>query len=418
MVDSVRASGGPQLNPIERHDENKPMTMPSSVAGQSSQPAMESETPVAMVLRQRPVAQRVESSRTSAANTAENAVARQRPGAVTNEDMLSLVAATFAKVFTGIIAASAAYRGMRNPMDFVEHPGQAIMGTLTLSQRADANTLSHGNSTVLSHFGQYIPGNSACYKAKAEVVFDLPSNIAGQFYSDSNEVKVAAYHSFGSHPNHHARHEFVHCYTHPDFMDKTKRTDNKALLEGVTEHITDKMPHAMWPLDRDASAYHKFKLDNGKTWTQAANEIEQKVGEETLIKAVFSGDRKAISDVSAAAASIYPKAYSNQVWNSIGIVTALRGTQELAECYVGALEANKVEIPNAYSKPYLPAAFLGDISTEDRQKMAEQAKACQERMGDVFNAAFFGFDKDGQKDALKAVREEVKMYWQPVLKEQ
>lgn len=88
MVDSVRASGGPQLNPIERHDENKPMTMPSSVAGQSSQPAMESETPVAMVLRQRPVAQRVESSRTSAANTAENAVARQRPGAVTNEDML------------------------------------------------------------------------------------------------------------------------------------------------------------------------------------------------------------------------------------------------------------------------------------------------------------------------------------------
>lgn len=307
---------------------------------------------------------------------------------------------------------------MRNPMDFVEHPGQAIMGTLTLSQRADANTLSHGNSTVLSHFGQYIPGNSACYKAKAEVVFDLPSNIAGQFYSDSNEVKVAAYHSFGSHPNHHARHEFVHCYTHPDFMDKTKRTDNKALLEGVTEHITDKMPHAMWPLDRDASAYHKFKLENGRTWTQAANEIEQKVGEETLLKAVFSGDRKAISDVSAAAASIYPKAYSNQVWNSIGIVTALRGTQELAECYVGALEANKVEIPNAYSKPYLPAAFLGDISTEDRQKMAEQAKACQERMGDVFNAAFFGFDKDGQKDALKAVREEVKMYWQPVLKEQ
>lgn len=418
MVDSIRTGSVPHFNPVEGRDERKPMAMPPSVSGQSSQPAMESETPVAMTLRQRPVAQRAESSRTSAANTAENAVARQRPGAVTNEDLLSSVAAIFAKVFTGIIAASAAYRGMRNPMDFVEHPGQAILGALTLSQRADANTLSHANSTVLSHFGKYIPDSSTCYKANAEVVFDLPSGLAGQFDLDNNKVKVAAYHHFGSHPNHHARHEFVHCYSHADFLNKKKHEENKELIEGVTEYITDKMPHDMWPLDKDQSDYHNLKLSNGKSWTEAAGEIEQKIGEETLLKAVFSGDRKAISDVSSAAASIYPKAYSSQVWNSIGIVTELRGTQELAECYVGALEANKVEIPSTYSKPYLPAAFLGDISVEDRQRMAEQARACQERMGDVFNAAFFGFDKDGQKDALKAVREDVKMYWQPVLKEQ
>ena len=302
-------------------------------------------------------------------------------------------------------------------MDFVQHPDQAILGTLKLSQRADANTLSRANNTVLNHFGQYIPDNSACYKAKAEVTFDLPSNTAGKFYMESNEVKVAAYHPLGSHPNHHARHEFVHCYTHPDFMDKNKYTKNEELYEGVTEHITDKMPHDMWPLDMDSSAYHEFKLSNGKTWTQAANEIEQKVGEETLLKAVFSGDKNAISDVSSAAANIYPKAYSTQVWNNIGLVTEMRGTQELTECYVGALAANEVEIPDTYSKPYLPVSFLDNISAQDRQQMAEQAKACQERMGDVFNAAFFGFDKDGQKDALKAVREDVKMYWKPVLKD-
>ncbi len=415
MVDSIGANSAVQQPAVDTHSDHKPMPMPASVADQSSQPAMNTASPVAMTIRQRPAARQAETatadSDRSPHRPAEN---RASPGTPSHESPSFL--SILGKVVTSLLAASAAYRGVRNPMDFVQHPGKAILGTITLGHRADASNIAHGNNSVINHFGKYIPNDSACYHTKAEVSFELPFGEAGNFNHDKNELKISAYRHFGAHPNHPAVHEFIHCYTHPDFRSETLTLHEQALFEGVTEHLTDKLPVGPWPLHLDDTSYHSNKLSNGKVWTQAAAEIEQKVGEETLLKAVFSGDKQAISDVSSAVASIYPKSFNKSTWNNIGLVTHMRGTQELAECYIGAMAANQVNIPDIFSKTYLPVFSLDDISTEQRQQMAKQAKACEERMGDVFNAAFFGFDKEGQRDALKAVREDVKMFWQPVLK--
>ena len=425
MVDGVQISVAQNHSvSAAQSDGQRAMTIAADDASLTCQPAMDSDSAMKMTLRRRPVTGDHERSHSMSQQTPSSSPSRADNMAQHHpqRDNSAGTVATMCKMLVGWLGMTAAYRGLKHPMDFLQHPKDAILGSITLSTRADEHTLAQANHTVLSHFGKYIPQSSSCYRTRTEISFDLPVGIAGQHIREGagheGLIKLKAYNAPGNDPGHTARHEFVHCYSHPDFVDTLKKTPYQtAINEGITEHLSDKMPQLPWPLDTDESLYHVDKIHNGKTFTEAASELEQKIGEDTLFKAFFSGDKKAIAELAAAATSVYPKDFSSQTWSNIAIVTRLKGVQQLAECYIGSLAANNIAVPGAiYSGGYLPVSFLSGLTAEQINSMQHQADECRQRIGaDIFDAAFYSFDTDSQRDYLKAMREEVKMHWRPVL---
>ncbi|SDW61936.1 hypothetical protein SAMN05444064_105113 [Pseudomonas syringae] len=326
----------------------------------------------------------------------------------------------FVKLMVGTLALSTGCRLTRHPEDFAKDPGGSIWAAMSLQHRSSQKDLDHGNRTVLERYGAYIPKDSKCFKAKADVTHDIPSGVAGQWNSKTQRVKLNPNIAFESHPAEVAGHEFIHCYTHPEFRERQINYPHwKALNEGLTTHLTEKLPppKRRLPIPLAKDPYHDFKLATGDSWPGAAKRIEGAVGEDTLLKAFFGGDDHAIGEVARASAQIYPKLASSRTEQELYRAGMLRGSQQLAECYAGALLASDQPLPESWTRNMLPVFSFSDMQPEQANKVKRQAEKSRERMGIVFDAAFFSPDLKTQRQALGMLREDLLMHWENVLSE-
>ncbi|GKQ29880.1 type III effector [Pseudomonas syringae pv. theae] len=351
-----------------------------------------------------------ENSGSAAADNNGAARARREPGI----DPVRL----FVKLMVGTLALSTGCRLTRHPDDFAKDPGGSIWAAMSLQHRSSQNDLDQGNRTVLERYGAYIPKDSNCFKAKADVTHDIPSGVAGQWNVKTRQVKLNPNIALESHPAEVAGHEFIHCYTHPEF--RGRHIDHrhwKALNEGLTTHLTEKLPtpKRLLPIPLAKDPYHGFKLATGDSWPAAAKRIEGAVGEDTLLKAFFGGDDDAISEVAKAAAQIYPRLASSRTEQELYRAGMMRGSQQLAECYAGALLASGQPLPESWSRNMLPVFSFSDMQPEQAKKAQLQAEQSHERMGIIFDAAFFSPDLKTQRQALGMLREDLLMHWENVV---
>ncbi|WP_367144290.1 type III effector [Pantoea stewartii] len=324
----------------------------------------------------------------------------------------------FVKLMVGTLALSTGVRFARYPGDFVKDPGGSVWAAINMKHRSSITHLEQGNQTVLERFGAHIPKDSACFNARADVTHDIPSGVAGRWNRQTQRLILNPNIHFDSHPATVAGHEFIHCYTHPEFVERhIKHPHWKALNEGLTTHLTEKLPapKRLLPIPVAKDRYHGFKLSTGDSWTDAARRIEVEVGEDVLLKAFFGGDDQAISEVAKAAAQIYPKIASSTTERELYRAGSMRGGQHLAECYVGALLKNGQKLPDSFTNYLLPVFSYSEISPGHAEKIQAQAEKSQKRMGIVFDAAFFSPDLKTQRLALGMLREDLLMHWEKVI---
>lgn len=329
------------------------------------------------------------------------------------------------KLSVAALALSGVYRLARNPGDFVAAPAHTVMGFTTFSERLDGHVLQAARQAVLDRFGEYIPPDSACHQTPARLSFDMAPDEGGGYLDHraaaGPAVLLNPYQQLGG-GLHVAVHEFCHCYTHPQFYRAIERSPNERELgEALTEHLADKFPAG--PLSK-LSFYDFQKLSNGKRLPQAARELEEKIGEPALLQAYFKGDAAAIRKLSQAAVDIFPKKANAMAWNFIGSVGKLRGSQQLAECFVGASLLHEHKLPDSYSPhtpdgnhagSHLPVLRFSDITPKQAQRMKAQAGHARERLGPRFDQAFYNFDTRALEQSMKGLREDLLMHWKPVL---
>ncbi|MEW5289212.1 type III effector [Erwinia papayae] len=408
MVNEINAAGKIARSTAVSNEAPSPMRM-DAARGQQAQPPLDS-----------PSGLRLRATTSAAAAPAEQAVenppaADARRTAPTSVNPITLSA----KLMTGALALLAGHRIASYPGDFARDPGGTIWAAINLAQRATPAHLQTGNQSVLNHYGRYIPDNSPCFNARAEIAHDLPSHVQGRWSPGKSLVQLDNNIAMQTPPADVAAHEFVHCYTHPEFRDRINNNNNnpswQAMNEGMTTHLTEKIPSTgkFWHFGKDA--YHGFKLPSGRSWPQAAQDVEKKVGEDTLLRAFFSGDDDAIRKVSTAAAQVYPQAASQQTESQIWLAGQLRGAQHLAECYAGALLVAGQSLPESWTRNMLPVFSYNEITDHQASQIKQQALESKQRMGDVFDAAFFAADLKTQKTALGMLREDLLMHWKPVL---
>jgi len=335
------------------------------------------------------------------------------------------------KTVASALILSTGYRLVRNPGDFARHPMAALEGALNFSERVDEQILQNAQQAVLEKFGNYIPADAPCHRVRAEVSFDMqavgiPSGVPGTYNRKQNWLMIAPYHvrKGGLHA---AVHEYCHCFSHPQFQKALENNPNQLVMdEALTEHIADKIPaygrfsNTMSKID---SGYDRAKMDNGKRMIHAAQELETTVGEATLMRAYFKGDKAAIRKVSRAAVDIFPKKVTFSAWNAIGKVVGKnkKDAQRLAECFLGASLVNEGKLPShmnglGYAGEYLPVFNFWQITDKQQKDLKRQAQQVREQIGaKKFDQAFYNFDEKAAEGALKAVSKELLSKWEPVL---
>ena len=253
-----------------------------------------------------------------------------------------------------------------------------------------------------------------------------------------------------------AVHEYCHCFTHRNFNEALGKPNWRLeLVESLTEHMSDKViPSATFN-----SQYQKARLPNGKKWMDAVQELADAVGEVTLMRAYFSGDKDAIRKVFSVALNIFPKTVTYDTWDAIkkadqsyleekermvkkayklalnsrnkkAISKAKEGfnipsyKQHLAECFVGAslLEGGKLPPPrsilsSSYAHELLPVSDFSRIGFWQQKDIKRQADQARKRLGAVFDQAFYNFDKEAAVEAMKAVHEDLQTNWKRILPE-
>lgn len=304
-------------------------------------------------------------------------------------------------------------------------PEQAELAQiLNTVDRMDAQVLQNAQHAVLEKFGSYIPADTPCHHVRTEM---LPAvQDGGGYVSSKNLLEIAPYH-IRSGGLHQAVHEYCHCFSHPQFYRSLDNSPNEMeIVESLTEHIADKIPTYgrlsgfMSTID---SMYDQRGMANGKRMLQAAQELEAALGEATLMRAYFKGDKAAIRKLSRAAVDIYPKKVSPAAWSAALAVGGKDGSRQLAECLVAASLLSEGRLPRnaiVFSIAELPGWHLpinhfSDINTAQQEKLIEQGKKARERLGPKFDQAFYNFDKEAAKQAMKQVREDLLANWKPVL---
>jgi hypothetical protein len=328
----------------------------------------------------------------------------------------------FSKLWVGAMAISAGYRAVRNPTDYLFHPIATTLGAATFSPRTTPETLDLARANVLAHYGDHIPADSLCHGVRPEISWnfgDLTGNygaMSGNQWMEPKELKVAAYTSLAN-PQHVANHEFIHCYTHANFRRAVAGSpDATRVLEGVTEHLADQMP-GHWA--GKLSSYDLQRLPDGKTWTQAAAELEQAVGREVLHAAVFAGKPDAVYAVSQAVLQIWTKVPDPDVWiAALMAPDAVR--RPMAEAVIGAslLYAGKLPEPvlGFAPNPVLPIQRFADIKPADAERLREQAQQARDRIGPRFDLAFCKAAAPQQMRARMEIQSDLARHWKPVLK--
>jgi hypothetical protein len=327
-----------------------------------------------------------------------------------------------AKLWIGAMAISAGYRAVRNPTDYLFHPLATTVGVGTFCPRTTPENLDLARAHVQAHYGDHIPANSPCNEVRPEISWDFANLLASNGRVDLNAqkepqaLKVGAY-TFGVGPQHVANHEFVHCYTHANFLRAVDGSpDANSVIEGLTEHLADQLP-GHWAVKLAKSDLHR--LPDGKTWTQAGAELEQAVGREVLHAAVFAGAPDAIYAVSQAMLQIWPKVPDPDIWIS-ALVAPDHVRRPLAEAVIGAslLYAGKLPEPIFGYRPstVLPIVQFRDITPADADRLREQAQQTRDRIGPRFDLAFCKAAEPQQRRALLEIQSDLAQHWKPVLK--
>jgi hypothetical protein len=320
----------------------------------------------------------------------------------------------------GSLAVSAAYRAVRNPGDFVASPAHALNAVLTFNERLGPQDLHDARQAVLERFGDHIRPDSTCHDVQPQFSFQI-GNMAGAYSAIADGGKpllaVAPYHRAGT--GHHAvAHEMVHCYTHPKLFDTLMATESgQELLDSLTEHLADKLPGSSFG---KFGQYDRTRMSNGRNMVAAAAELEQVVGEQTLLKAMFGGDASAVTAVSRAAVELYPKKATHGAWNAIAVAGRKEGAHELAEGYLAASLLHEKKLPDNGNwrispRAHLPLTQFSQITSAQKRQLIAQGQAARERLGPVFDQAFCNFDERAATVAMRAVRKDLLANWQRVL---
>ena len=304
-------------------------------------------------------------------------------------------------------------------------PEQAELARiLNTIDRMNAQVLQNAQLAVLEKFGSHIPVDTPCHHVRTEM---LPAfQDGGGYVPQKNLLEIAPYH-IRSGGLHQAVHEYCHCFSHPQFYRSLDNAPNeREIVESLTEHIADKIPTYgrlsgfMSTID---SMYDQTGMANGKRMLQAAQELETALGEATLMRTYFKGDEAAIRKLSRAAVDIYPKKVSPAAWSTALAVGGKEGSRQLAECLIAASLLSEGRLPRnaiVFSIAELPGWHLpinhfSDINTAQQEKLIAQGKKPRERLGPKFDQAFYNFDKEAAKQAMKQVRGDLLANWKSVL---
>lgn len=326
------------------------------------------------------------------------------------------------------VTLSLIYRTVRNPGDWATDPPTIVSGAMTFSSRVNGQTLQDAKQAILEQFGSYIPEDAHCHQARADVLFGkdmppgMPSGMLGGYLPPpGNRIVLAPYQPLGT-GLHAATHENSHCFTHLRFREALQQSPNRLEIdESLTEYMADKVPaYGLLSnfMSRFDSAYDWMRMVNGKSLLRAARELEEAVGKETLERAYFGGDAAAISAVSRAAVDIYPKRVTGNAWSAIKRFGGGDGTQQLAECFVGASLLDEGKVPRngiGWAGKYLPVMNFSDIKGKQQTELKKQAQQARARLGATFDQAFYNFDSAATVKAMSAVRSDLRANWKRVL---
>ncbi len=319
------------------------------------------------------------------------------------------------KTYVGIAAVAAGYGAMRQAGNASLRSAGGAPGAGPL---IDLPTVNQAKADVLQRHAAYIPADSACHAIEPQVTLDLPPGFRGRVYrSGQKPVRLAVRKGLprevGAHT---ARHEALHCYSHPAFVLFMERSPHgQTVEEALTEHYADKFPD-----HPDTTASADLKLANGKVGVHAAAELERAVGKKTLERAYFGGDPRAIQKVSDALVGIWPKRTSGMAWAGIFRLQGQPARQMvLAECFVGAtlLYTGKPPEDGAIKSYHLlPVRRFADISESQASALRRQAEAAQAKHGTTFDQAFCNWEASRQQQAMDKIAPALHADWQRVLR--
>ncbi|AXV77953.1 MULTISPECIES: hypothetical protein [Ralstonia solanacearum species complex] len=326
------------------------------------------------------------------------------------------------RMYVAALAVTGPYRMVRNTRDLVSYPGPTLFSIAKLSGRIDDSVVRQAKANVLERHGEFIPTDSACHTITPRVTFDSVEGIDafaagvrravnGKDNGQPKEMLLRPYAELGG-SLHVAQHEYLHCFTHPHFVNAVRESRQPTSIEeGLTEHLADQLPGnplaKFTPLDI-------MTLPNGKRLKAAAADLERAVGKETLQRAYFSGDQGAIDKVATAIVNIWPKAPTLTALDSIG-QRRPRKRQVLAECFAGASLLHVGQLPDGWTRGFLPVYDFAQISAGQAEQMRRQAEDARERLGEAFDQAFCNFAPGPQKAALVSIEKDLMAHWKRVL---
>jgi hypothetical protein len=253
------------------------------------------------------------------------------------------------------MAVAATTRHLANPgtmlADWHVNPLAHASSVLRFEPRANEHTLSEARDKVLGQFGAYIDNRNDCFDANAKVVTTLPPGIAGHYNATDNTVYLAPNHVFGASSP--AMHEYLHCFTHPAFIDTVlKAASNNqlanALNEGVTQWLTRQVPIGAG--HSHLSGYDVAPAGAGiaKTPVELAGALVEALGDDgadTLKQAYFVGNPEALAKLDAAVFKVLsPRPPTSNAWDvliTVGGPMPRMRPEKLAEMFVGVMLLNE-----------------------------------------------------------------------------
>jgi hypothetical protein len=152
-----------------------------------------------------------------------------------------------------------------------------------------------------------------------------------------------------------------------------------------------------------------------------AQELAEVVGDVTLMRAYFSGDTDAISEISRTAVDIYPKKVARAAWFVIDGFPEKEDKRKIAECFVGASLLAEGTLPplddgSCFAGQHLPVKCFSDIVNPRQQNaILKQAKQARDRLGEKFDQAFYNFDLNAAYFAMVDVSDDLLDNWKPVM---
>ncbi|WP_415268163.1 hypothetical protein [Acidovorax sacchari] len=316
------------------------------------------------------------------------------------------------KAYVGVAAVAAGYGAWRQSAGTMQQQAQPY-------PVVDLPTVLQARQEVLQKHGAYIPSSSACHAIEPRVTLDLPPGYRGltqRRAGKSAEVRIreGLPRDVGLHTS---RHEYLHCFSHPELHKALAGSPHShSVEEALTEFYADQFDG-----HPDTQTFADLALANGKTGVAAAAEIERMIGKNTLQRAFFKGDAKAIEKLSDALVKVWPRQVSVMAW--LGIIRVeqqARKRQALAECFLGASLLFSKRFPDegellAAPSRFLPVDSFSSISHTQAEVLRQQAEAARAKYGEAFDQAFCNFVGSRQRAAMDSIAEGLASAWKPVL---